>query len=227
MDDLYFDTQREVYREPAVSAIRWNGWLEVYYETSSFLKLADPHLTENTQFFHRIYLSFFVMLQFVEDLKLKGRFSIRSPLSKQLSVSMTPKFQFRFLSINSGLQIRLVLESVLFLIVKEVSRDIRYSRTLLVTLQPLPVCIFCLGIFIRKCCDIQINKDRDPENKNLFVHLIGKKTANIELYNMAINTSVTHQEANWLWRKLHSLSDALEQRIQQRHRAVEPEETEE
>jgi len=78
-----------------------------------------------------------------------------------------------------------------------------------------------------ECCDIQINKDRDPENKNLFVHLIGKKTANIELYNMAINTSVTHQQADWLWRKLNSLGDALQQRIRQRQRDVAPEEMEE
>ena len=78
-----------------------------------------------------------------------------------------------------------------------------------------------------ECCDIQINKDRDPVNKNLFVHLIGKKTGDIELYNMAINTSVTHQEANWLWRKLLSLGDALEQRIERHQHDVKPEETEE
>jgi len=78
-----------------------------------------------------------------------------------------------------------------------------------------------------ECFDIKISRDREPDNTDLFVQLIGKKTANIELYNMAINASVTHREANWLWRKLHSLGDALEQRIEQRRRDVEPEATEE
>lgn len=63
-----------------------------------------------------------------------------------------------------------------------------------------------------ECCDIQINRDKDPKNKNLFVHLIGDKTADIKLYNMDIKNSVTHEEANWLWYKLLSLGNALEQR---------------
>ena len=77
-----------------------------------------------------------------------------------------------------------------------------------------------------ECCDIQINRDRDPVDESLFVHLIGDKTSNIQLYNMAINASVTHQEADWLWRRLLSLGDALAQRIEQRLQDVETEATE-
>ncbi|MCP4455702.1 MAG: hypothetical protein GY809_29940 [Planctomycetes bacterium] len=78
-----------------------------------------------------------------------------------------------------------------------------------------------------ECSDIKIGRDREPEKTELFVELIGKKTANIELYNMPIDASVTHHEADWLWRKLHSLGDALAQRIKQHEHDVEPEEMEE
>jgi polygalacturonase len=76
-----------------------------------------------------------------------------------------------------------------------------------------------------ECSDVKINRDREPEQRELFVQMIGTKTANIELYNMPINTSVTHKEANWLWCKLLSLGDTLAQRIEQRRRHVEPKDT--
>jgi len=47
------------------------GMLEFYYGTSCFLELANPHLAENTQLFHRICLRIFIKLKFVENLKLK------------------------------------------------------------------------------------------------------------------------------------------------------------
>jgi hypothetical protein len=78
-----------------------------------------------------------------------------------------------------------------------------------------------------ECSDIKINKDKYPENKNLFVQLIGDKTVGIELYNMGIKTSVTYDEANWLWHKLRFLGEVLEQRIEQCRGDVKPKKTEE
>lgn len=77
------------------------------------------------------------------------------------------------------------------------------------------------------CFDIEITKDKDPADQNLFVRLIGDETTGIKLYNMGIESSVTHEEANWLWHKLRFLGQALEHRIERRRKNVEPGETDE
>jgi len=77
-----------------------------------------------------------------------------------------------------------------------------------------------------ECFDVEINRDKAPEDKNQFVHLIGDKTAGIKLYNMPIESSVTQGEADWLWHKLRFLGMALEQRIEQRQHNTGVQETE-
>ena len=69
-----------------------------------------------------------------------------------------------------------------------------------------------------ECFNVRVDSEKDPKDTNLFVHLLGKKTENIQLYNVDIKASVTKAEANWLWNESHYLAEELRLRVEQRKR---------